>query len=318
MNLGSRGDQPRSTDRGAPGAGHASAEEDLLPALVAMFQTVRDYLLGPGRAAEARGAVATNPKGEMTRAFDAEAERLALKVAAERLGAFRAFSEEQGELVVGTNPRWTLVIDPCDGSNNFRRGVRATGFAVAALPAGAPLDPDRVEYAVCGDVFTGALYTAARGRGAQLDGAPCHTSQVRELRRAMVGINIGRVHEPESSPLAASPRQDEDGELPPPQQLWRLLSAISTARRTGATVLDLCYVAQGAFEAYVDLRRRLTPENFMAPALIIREAGGLFTDATGRPLGTVEFTSPHSIVAAGSAELHAAILKTLGVRARHA
>ncbi len=308
-----QGDTPPADDS-VPSPMDAAAD-DLLPALVAMFQVVREYLLGPGRAVEARGQVSTNPKGEMTRAFDAEAERLALEVAAERLGAFRAFSEEQGELVVGTDPRWTLVIDPCDGSNNFRRGVRATAFAVAALPAGVPLDPERVEYAVCGDIFTGTLYAAARGRGVTMDGAPCHTSRVRDLHRAMVGINIGRVHEPQSTALASSPRQDEDGEVPLPEQLWRLLCAISTARRTGATVLDLCYVAQGAYEAYVDLRRRLTPENFMAPALIIREAGGLFTDAMGRPLGTVEFTAPYSIVAAGNAELHAAILTTLGARA---
>jgi myo-inositol-1(or 4)-monophosphatase len=185
---------------------------------------------------------------------------------------------------------------------------------VAALPADAPLDPDLVEFAVCGDIFTGSLYAAARGHGATLDGQPCRTSAVRELRRAMVGVNIGRVREADFVAPADSPRQDEDGELPLPNQLWRLLGAISTARRTGATVLDLCYVAQGAFEAYVDLRRRLTPENFMAPALLIREAGGVFSDATGRPLGPLEFTGPYSIVAAANADLHAQILETLGVR----
>jgi myo-inositol-1(or 4)-monophosphatase len=289
-------------------------DEDLLPALAEMFWAVRGYLLGPGREAGARGAVSTNPKGEKTRAFDAEAERVALRVAEARLSAFRAFSEEQGELIAGREPRWTLVIDPCDGSNNFRRGVRATGFAVAALPADAPLDPDLVEYAVCGDVFTGALYAAARGRGATLDGVRCRTSEVRELRRAMVGINIGRMRQPGAPGPAGSPREDEGGELPLPEQVWRLMGAISTARRTGATVLDLCYVAQGAFEAYVDLRHRLTPENFMAPSLIIREAGGLFTDAAGRPLGTVEFTAPYSVVAAGNQALHEAILETLGAK----
>ena len=306
------GQVPASDAEPLPRQGSAPAE-DLLPALIAMFHTVRSYLLGPGRETGAQGAVATNPKGEMTRAFDAEAERLALAVAEARLGAFRAFSEEQGELIVGVAPRWTLVIDPCDGSNNFRRGVRAAGFAVAALPADAPLDPDRVEYAVCGDIFTGSLYAAARGRGATLDGAPCHSSAVRELRRAMVSINIGRMPRPGARNLAGSPREDEGGELPLPEQVWRLMGAISTARRIGATVLDLCYVAQGAFEAYVDLRRRLTPENFMAPALIIREAGGVFTDATGRSLGPVEFTAPYSVIAAGNADLHAQILDALGV-----
>ncbi len=287
-------------------------EQDVLAALTEMFHAVRGYLLGAGREAEAQGSVARNPKGDITRAFDAEAERVALDVAAAKLGAFRAFSEEQGIVSVGDAPRWTLVIDPCDGSNNFRRGVRATGFAVAALPADAPLDPDRVEYAVCGDIYTGSLYAAARGGGATLDGAPCRTSSLRELRHAMVGVNIGRVPLPGASLLESTAREDEGGELPPPDRIWPLLAAIATVRRSGATVLDLCYVAHGAYEAYVDLRRRLTPENFMAPSLIIREAGGFFTDASGGPLGAVEFTTPYTVVASGNRALHEQILAVIG------
>jgi myo-inositol-1(or 4)-monophosphatase len=293
-----------------PGASPA----DMISVLTEMFETVRAYLLGAGRGVGARGAVATNPKGEPTRAFDAEAERLALEVGERRLGAFRAFSEEQGELTIGgAAPRWTLIIDPCDGSNNFRRGVRATGFAVAVLPAGAPLDTSLVEYAACGDVFTGSLYTAVRGQGALLDGQPCHGSLIRDLRQAMVSINIGRINLL-GEPPHTSPRQDEGGDLPMPEDALRLMSVISTARRVGAAVLDLCYVAHGAFDAYVDVRGRLTAENFMAPALIIEEAGGVFTNAAGRPLGPIEFTAPQNIVAAGNGELHEQILAT--VRAR--
>ena len=99
-----------------------------------------------------------------------------------------------------------------------------------------------------------------------------------------------------------------------PEDALHLMSAIATARRIGATVLDLCYVAQGAFDAYVDVRGRLTAENFMAPALIIQEAGGIFTDAVGQPLGAVEFTAPHNIVAAGNVDLHGQILASLRAR----
>ena len=68
------------------------------------------------------------------------------------------------------------------------------GFAVAALPVGAPLDPDRVEYAVCGDVFTGAVYSAARGQGAALDGRAITASHVIDPRHAILGANIGHEH----------------------------------------------------------------------------------------------------------------------------
>jgi myo-inositol-1(or 4)-monophosphatase len=276
-----------------------------------MFAAVRHYLLADGQLPEAWGTVATNPKGEATRIFDATAEQIALDIARRELGAFRALSEEAGEISVGTDPAWTLVLDPCDGSNNFKRGVRSVGFAVAALPLGAPLDPARVEYAVCGDIYTGTVYEAARGRGATVDGRPCAVSATREPRHAMLGINIGRdgPARPGSTGEAMDVRRGLERILP-------LLEAASTVRRTGATVLDLCYVAEGAYDAYVDLRERLTPENFLAPALILHEAGGRLTNPRGEPLGAVEFTTPYSVLATGSLELLASILEVMRDRDR--
>ncbi|HKV85382.1 MAG TPA: inositol monophosphatase family protein [Ktedonobacterales bacterium] len=281
------------------------AQDDPRPVFRAMFDAARAYLLGDGQSVGAHGAVATNPKGEMTRAFDANAERIALDVAREYLGAFRLLSEEAGALTVGKSPRWTLVLDPCDGSNNFKRGIRSVGFAVAALPADAPLDPDLVEYAFCGDIFTGSAYVAARGQGTLLDGRPIHCSPVTELRYTTLGVNLGRARTPETQ------TPDPESGRPMAELVWRLVTNASTIRRVGATVLDLCYVAQGAYDAYVDLRTRLTPENFMAPALVLREAGGLLTGPRGEPLGEVEFTRPYSVLAAANPTLLGALLETL-------
>ena len=291
----------------------STSAQDPRPVFEAMFVAVRTYLLAEGRAIEARAPVATNPKGEATRGFDAEAERIALAVARERLGAVCAFSEEAGELVCGRDARWTLVIDPCDGSNNFRRGIRAVGFAVAALPAGAPLDPDLVEYALCGDVFTGTVYSAARGQGATIDGQPCAASRLGALRHAMLGVNLGRErHGRTLPPLPVTSDEDDDEPVHyTSSQIHQLLNRAATIRRMGATVLDLCYVAQGAYDAYVDLRDRLTPENFLAPALVLREAGALLTGPDGGPLGPVIFTQPYSVIASGSSALLDEILDVL-------
>src|ERR1051326_4887771 len=113
-----------------------------MPGIVhGMFEEVRTYLLGEGM--DQRQQVGTNPKGEATRAFDAEAEHRALTYARAHLPAFRVLSEEAGELRFGDEPpQYTLVIDPCDGSNNFRRRLRVVGFAVAVFPGDiAVLDP---------------------------------------------------------------------------------------------------------------------------------------------------------------------------------
>ena len=284
-----------------------------------MFEAVRAYLLSEGSTEYASVRVARNPKGEATRRFDATAERIALDIARDGLGCFHAFSEEAGYITVGEGePRWTLVLDPCDGSNNFKRGVRSVGFAVAALPVGAPLDPDRVEYAVCGDVFPGAVYSAARGQGATLDGRAISASQVIDPRHAILGANIGHEHVADTAGVTIEDAAEDAEPLTPVRSvaermegLWRVMRSCGSVRRTGATVLDLCYVAHGAYDAYLDLRDRLTPENFMAPALILSEAGALFTNVDGGPLGTVDFTTPYSVLAAGNRELLDALLREL-------
>ena len=296
-----------SGDASTPGQASEPIQPLDIPGILrGMFTEVRAYLLGEGLEQSER--VGTNPKGEATRAFDAEAEQRALAYARAHLPAFRVLSEESGELRFGDEPpQYTLVIDPCDGSNNFRRGLRVVGFAVAVFPGDvAALDPALVEYAFVGDIFGNAIYTASRGGGAYLNGRPIRTSAITELRRAMLSVNFGRVQVP------SQPGNEDDPHLPTlPSSVWRLVSQVSTIRRLGATTLDLCYVAQGAFEGYVDLRWRLTPENFLAPALIIEEAGGVFVDEHGQRLGPVDFTTGYRVVAANNGELLRLILQQL-------
>ncbi len=277
--------------------------ESMALVLNEMFQEVRSYLRTAGRGAQQ--IVATNPKGETTLAFDAEAERRAIAVAERHLGSFRLFSEELGATTIGTAPpRWTLVIDPCDGSNNFKRGVRAVGFAVAVLAAESPLAVDHVLYAGVGDVFSDTFYYAERGAGATCAGVPCHTSTVQRLDRAMICVNLGRTGN------EAGIGDDADGP-PLPSRLWNLLANSSTPRRMGASVLDLAYVADGAYDSYVDLRSRLTPENFLASGLLITEAGGQIVDVSGTSLGVVDFTTPYNIIAAANGALLDQILALL-------
>ncbi len=289
-----------------PGNAAPAPAVDVAGIVQGMFTEVRAYLLGEGMEKSER--VGTNPKGEATRAFDAEAERRALTYARAHLPAFRVLSEEAGDLRFGDEaPQYTLVIDPCDGSNNFRRGLRVVGFAVAVFAGNVSvLDPALVDYAFVGDIFGNAVYTAARGGGAFLNGRPIQTSAVTDLRRAMLSVNFGRVQIP------SEPANEDDPRLPAlPSSVWRLVSQVSTVRRLGATTLDLCYVAQGAFEGYVDLRWRLTPENFLAPALIIEEAGGCFGNEAGQPLGPVDFTTGYRVLAAGNRELMRQIVAQL-------
>jgi myo-inositol-1(or 4)-monophosphatase len=77
--------------------------------------------------------------------------------------------------------------------------------------------------------------------------------------------------------------------------------------------MDVVYVANGAYDAYIDIGDVLTGESFLASVVIIREAGGIVTDTRGQPLSPIaNLRQGFSLVAAATPELHQEILRRLG------
>ena len=69
--------------------------------------------------------------------------------------------------------------------------------------------------------------------------------------------------------------------------------------------MDIVYVANGAYDAYIDIGDVLTAESFLAPLSIILEAGGIVTDQSGKPLRPISnLIEGFSLVVAGTKELH--------------
>jgi myo-inositol-1(or 4)-monophosphatase len=273
---------------------------DWIPSLVEMFDAVRVFLQGRGKLA--RGGVGFNPKGQETLAFDAGAEDVAVAFCRERVHRpLQILSEERGEIRIREDlgaPEFTLIIDPVDGSENFKRGIETTCFSVAVLPAEAPLAPAGVVAGLIGNVLTGSYQTALRGQGAFAGGAPLRTSPVTELDKALVELEcdftapgfLGRVQS--------------------------LLCVAKEARDLGSSVAAQMGVASGGIEAYVDVRGGLTPENFMAGALVVEEAGGVVTDAFGHPVPPfAKMTDGFLFVASANASLHRQVLGALCMEA---
>src|SRR5258705_319191 len=75
-------------------------------------------------------------------------------------------------------------------------------------------------------------------------------------------------------------------------------------RALGAAALDLCAVASGVVDAYVDCSWNAHgPWDYLGGLLVCREAGALVVDAQGRDLVTLEYTDRRTPVAAASAAL---------------
>lgn len=66
------------------------------------------------------------------------------------------------------------------------------------------------------------------------------------------------------------------------RQMRALYDACQDVRRTGCASLDLCWVACGRLDGYVELS--LQPWDYAAGRLLVEEAGGRVTAPDGSPL----------------------------------
>lgn len=168
-----------------------------------------------------------------------------------------------------------VVLDPVDGSTNASRGLPWFATSLCALDAEGPLA------AVVVNQATGEHFAAARGGGARRDGAPTGPTDCRALSHALVGLN-GMPDEPLG---------------------WRQTRAL------GAVALDLCAVACGTLDAYVDCSRNAHgPWDYLGGMLVCREAGAQITDAHGRDLVSRDPGARRAPVAAATPELLAQAL----------
>ncbi len=262
--------------------------------LEALFREIRDVATKDPADFPAENRF--NGKGDRVKWFDIAADQAVRTYLDKQFHfAVRLLSEEGEPQVFGKgDPEFTMVLDPVDGSDNFDRGLGFSGMSIALIPAGAPLAVGTVQYALVGDLLTGQASYAKKGSGAFLDGQRIHTRAASsQLGDAFISceLNHFEVNRPLSSVLPRS----------------------GGIRAFGCATRALALVAQGALDAHLDLRGRLTAENFLGAALILAEAGGLITDVLGKALPEIHtLTERYSIIASGTDKLHEVLLKELG------
>lgn len=159
------------------------------------------------------------------------------------------FGEESGGATRATG-RW--IVDPIDGTANFMRGQRLYTISIAYEHEGALM---------IGCVYcpaTDEMFTGIRGEGAVCNGIPIHVSQTQRLRDAIVHIGFGH--------------RNPEYLLETEGVLFPLLRSVSDLRRTGTAAYDLCTVAAGRAEAFIE--QGLSIYDYAAGYVILTEAGG--------------------------------------------
>lgn len=171
------------------------------------------------------------------------------------------FSEESGARGAGSV---TVVIDPVDGSTNTDRGIPFSCISLCALDAEGPL------VSLVRSLTTGVTYEAERGAGARRDGVAIQASDVVDPAKAIVGVN---------------------GILPG-HQGW------AQVRTLGAAALEICLVAEGALDAYLQAGgAAIHPWDYLAGLQIATEAGAHIVSLDGQELTVVEDVERRPLVA---------------------
>jgi len=256
------------------------------------LRSARAHFLELRGSEEARKELGIGAGGDVTRVIDLEVERAIVKSLAENLRDFVLVSEESGFKTYGEGG-YVIVVDPLDGSTNVLRGYPACGSAMA-IARGVALS-DVVAAGVV-NLITGDLYYAEKGFGAYLNGErirPRSTSKVEDALMAFE-LNI---------------RGQISGYV---SRVAELIERARHVRLIGSDALEICFVASGTSDAFVDLRGFLRAPDFAASSFILKEAGGVITDADGRELDCrLDPKARSTIIAACTPELHEDILKRL-------
>ena len=228
--------------------------------------------------------------GDQMKLVDLAAEKAIVEVLLQHGVSFTLISEESGIKEFGAKAKDCFVTtDPIDGTTNFIRGLPfyCSSIAVSRKPMLSGVYAGMVT-----DLFHGTTYTAVEGKGAYRDGEKIATSTVASLEEAVVGLDLNTYKVKEIAP-----------------QLTDLIAHTKHIRHFGANALELCFVAEGLTDAFVDIRGKLRTTDVAAGFLMIKEAGGIITAPDGQAVDVkLDPKQKLKFVASGNKEIHKLIL----------
>jgi myo-inositol-1(or 4)-monophosphatase len=232
----------------------------------------------------------TGAGGDKMKLVDLAAEKAIVETLLKHGISFTLVSEESGIKVFGATPSdYFVTADPVDGTTNFTRGLPfyCSSIAVSRKPMLSDVFAGMVA-----DLVHGVTYTALKGQGSYRDGEKITTSAVTSMEEAVIGLDLNT---------------DKVKEVLP--QLTDLIEVTKHIRHFGANALELCYVAEGLTDGFIDLRGKIRTTDIAAGFLIIHEAGGIVTTAKNEGINLkLDPKQKLKFVASGNLTIHKTVL----------
>ena len=198
--------------------------------------------------AEREPIVGAGLGGDDTTAVDAEVERAVIALLEQRVDDYTLVSEEIGEVVRG-NGATRIVLDPIDGSLNAKRGVPHFCLSLAVANGDTM---DDVFFGYVYDFGNGEEWTARRGEGAWLDGAPLGSERPKDE------IELLAFEATLTSSIA--------------ERAAHVVGVAYRLRVMGSLALALCNLAAGRLDAVCSLKPARSVD-IAAAQLLVREVG---------------------------------------------
>ncbi|MBV8072022.1 MAG: inositol monophosphatase [Acidobacteriaceae bacterium] len=214
-----------------------------------------------GQLLLAHRGVAFELKGDydLVTAADRASEKLIMERLTQRFPQHGIVAEEGGRAEMQAELRW--YVDPLDGTTNFAHGFPMWNVTLALAKR------NEVIAGVVYDPLNRELFTAERGAGARLNGAPIRVSTAETLNDALLATGF------------PSRRRHQNVNIHFYYQLAMLSHGV---RRGGSAAIDLAYTAAGRLEAFWEFG--LNPWDMAAGTLLVEEAGGRVSGMRGEPL----------------------------------
>lgn len=235
--------------------------------------------------------------GTPTKLIDQTAEEKVIEILKNTERPITLVSEEIGELKIMDKPSEVIfVVDPLDGTVNALKNIPAYGISIAIADASKkPLNELTlcdIEMGFVKNLANGDLYEGFVNDGAYLNHEKLTPSPQDNLAHSSIGAYI------------RGPKMN---------RLNKLGNIVRRIRLLGSIAIELCYVADGTYDAFLDIRGNLRIVDIAAAKLIIEESGGIITGEKGKKLNNkLNVKERTSIVAACNLKIHNDINDIIG------
>jgi len=228
--------------------------------------------------------------GDLMKPVDLAAETAIVNTLLGHDVSFTLISEESGIKKYGAKPEdCFLCVDPIDGTTNLMHGLP---FYCSSIGVSNKPELANVYAGMVIDLVHNVTYMAFKGEGAYRNRKKMETSKTASLDEAVVGLDLNTFKSKAVVPKVTT-----------------LIENTKHIRHYGANALEICYVANGLTDAFIDLRGKIRTTDVAAGFLIAKEAGGVVTTPDNKTLNVkLGPTQKLSFIASGNLQIHQKIV----------